>query len=81
MGHAPMVPAPTVSVGCVSVGTVVPASIALTLFANAVSRRALPDAPEHEAEEPSLEVLALADDDVVDVGRAVVVAREGVGVA
>ena len=45
MGHAPMVPAPTVSVGCVSVGTVVPASIALTLFANAVSRRPFPTLP------------------------------------
>ena len=42
---------------------------------------ALADRPEHELEQPSLEVLALADDDVVDVGRAVGIARERVGVA
>jgi hypothetical protein len=44
-------------------------------------QNALADGPEHEAEHPSLEVLALAYDDHVDVGGAVGTAREGVGVA
>src|SRR6188472_4234402 len=39
------------------------------------------DRAEHELEQPSLEVLALADDDVVDVGRPVGIARERVRVA
>src|SRR5947199_1028321 len=38
------------------------------------------DGPEHEAEHPSLEVLAVAHDDHVNVGRAVGLRREGVGV-
>jgi hypothetical protein len=38
------------------------------------------DGPEHERERASLEVLALAHDDNVDVGRPVGEAREGVGV-
>ena len=41
---------------------------------------ALADRAEHELEQPSLRVLALADDDVVDVGRPVGMAREGVRV-
>jgi hypothetical protein len=39
------------------------------------------DGPEHQAEQPSLEVLAVAYDDHVNVGRAVGLTREGVGVA
>src|ERR1017187_9507777 len=43
------------------------------LFQNAPA-----DGPEHEAEHPSLEVLALAYDGHVNVGRAVRLTREGV---
>jgi hypothetical protein len=39
------------------------------------------DSPEYEAKQPSLEVLALPNDDHVDVGSAVRMAREVVGVA
>jgi hypothetical protein len=39
------------------------------------------DDPEHKAEHPTLEVLAVAYDDHVNVGRAVRPSREGVGVA
>src|SRR5271169_4275040 len=39
------------------------------------------DGPEHQAAHPSLEVLAVADDDDVNVGHAVGLTREGVGVA
>src|SRR3954470_210016 len=42
---------------------------------------ALADRAEDQPEEASLEVLAFADDDIVDVGRTVGVAREGVSVA
>ena len=34
-------------------------------------QNALADGPEHQAEQPSLEVLALAYDDHVNIGRAV----------
>ena len=43
-------------------------------------QNALADGPEYKAEQPSLEVLALANDDHVNVGRAVGPTREGVGV-
>src|SRR3984893_4500835 len=39
------------------------------------------DGPEHEAKPPPLEVLAIAYDDHVNVGRTVGLTREGVGVA
>jgi hypothetical protein len=39
------------------------------------------DGPEHEAEQPSLEVLAFAYNDHVNVGRAVGLTCEGIGVA
>jgi hypothetical protein len=39
------------------------------------------DGPNHQAEQPSLEVLALAYGDQVDVGQTVGTMREGVGVA
>jgi hypothetical protein len=39
------------------------------------------DRPEHEAEHPSLEVLAVAYDNDVNVGRADALTREGVSVA
>src|SRR5262245_26146901 len=42
---------------------------------------AFADSSHHQLEESSLEVLALADRDVVDVGRPVGVGLEGVGVA
>jgi hypothetical protein len=42
---------------------------------------ALADGPENEAERPSLDVLAVAHHDGVQVGRAVGPPREGVGVA
>jgi len=38
------------------------------------------DGPDHESEQPALEVLAVAYDDQVNVGRAVGLTREGVGV-
>ena len=44
-------------------------------------QNALADGPEHEAEQPSFEVLAVAYDDHVNVGHAVGTTREGVGVA
>ena len=40
----------------------------------------LADHPDNDGEHPSLEVLALADDDDVHVGRPVVVLRQGVAV-
>jgi len=46
------------------------------LFQNAIA-----DGPEHEAEQPSLEVLAVANDDQVNVGGALGTTREGVDVA
>jgi hypothetical protein len=46
-----------------------------------LSKTRLAMGPEHEAEQPSLEVLAVAYDDHVNVGRAVGLTREGVGVA
>src|SRR6202163_69910 len=46
------------------------------LFQNAPA-----DGPEHEAEQPSLEGLAFAYDDHVDVGQTIGTACEGVGVA
>src|SRR3954452_16920162 len=42
---------------------------------------ALADGPEHEADEPSLEVLAVAYHDVVHLGRSVGLSLERVGVA
>src|SRR5580704_10578104 len=42
---------------------------------------ALTDSPDHQADQPSLEVFALAYDDHVNVGQTVGPAREGVGVA
>src|SRR5438874_8555105 len=42
---------------------------------------AFTDGRQHEAEKPSLEVLAVADHDEVDVGRAVGTPREVVSVA
>jgi hypothetical protein len=39
------------------------------------------DGPEHKTEYPPLEVLAVAYDDHVNVGRAIGLTREGVGVA
>ena len=44
-------------------------------------QNALADGPDDQAEQPSLEVLALADDDHINVGRAVGLTREVVGVA
>jgi hypothetical protein len=44
-------------------------------------RNAPADGPEHEAEPPPLDVLAVAYDDHVNVGRAIGLTREGVGVA
>jgi len=44
-------------------------------------QNALADGPEHEAEHTSLEVLAVGYDYCVDIGRAVRLTREGVGVA
>src|SRR5215470_13284812 len=46
------------------------------LFQNSLS-----DRPNHEANQPSLEVLAIAYCDEVNVGQAVGTARKGVGVA
>ena len=57
------------------------ASMALTLFTERLFQNALADGPEHEAEQPSLEVLAVAYDNHVNVGGAVGTTREGVGVA
>src|SRR5262249_9677879 len=42
---------------------------------------AFPNGRHHEAEKPTLEVLAVTDNDQVDVGRAVRTPRETVGVA
>ena len=39
------------------------------------------DGPEYEAEQPPLQVFAIAYDDHINVGRAVGLTREGVGVA
>jgi len=55
--------------------------MALTEFTNALFKNALADGPEHEAEHTSLEVLAVGYDYCVDIGRAVRLTREGVGVA
>ena len=51
------------------------ASMALTV-SERLHQDALADGPEHEAEQPSLEVLALADHDDVHVGRPVGLPRE-----
>jgi hypothetical protein len=45
--------------------------MALTEFSNAFSKTRMPTVPPHQAEHPSLEVLAFAYDDHVNVGRAV----------
>src|SRR5271169_1793565 len=50
--------------------------MALTEFSNAFS-----NGPEYQAEKPSLEVLAVAYDNHVDVGQAIGTTCEGVGVA
>jgi len=55
--------------------------MALTEFTNALFKNALADGPEHEAEHTSLEVLAVGYDYCVDIGRAVRLTREGIGVA
>ena len=44
-------------------------------------QNALAVSPDYDAEQPSLEVLAIAYDDHVDVGQTVGAPREGVGVA
>ena len=41
----------------------------------------LSDGADHETEQPAPKVLAIADDDDVNVGSPVGVTREGVGVA
>ena len=41
----------------------------------------LSDRPDHQADQPSLEVLAIAYGDEVNIGQAVGTTREGVGVA
>ena len=70
-----------VSVGRVSVGAVLLGFDRLDTVFERRFRAALADGPEHELEEPSLEVLGFPYHDVVDVGRPVGVAAEGVGVA
>src|ERR1043166_8079850 len=44
-------------------------------------QHAFADGPEHEAEHPPLQILALAHHDHVDVGHAAGLARERIGVA
>ena len=55
--------------------------MSLTEFTNALFKNALANGPEHEAEHASLEVLAVGYDYCVDIGRAVRLTREGIGVA
>ena len=44
-------------------------------------QHASPDRSEYETEHSSLQVLALPNDDHVNIGRAIWLTREGVGVA
>ena len=57
------------------------ASMALTGLARRLFQNALADGPEHDAEHPSLETVAVAYDHHVDVGQTIGTACEGVGAA
>src|SRR5580692_10987183 len=67
--------------GCIVLCSAVPGFDGPNRVFKRLFQNARADGPEHEAEQPSPEVLAFAYDDYVDVGQTIGTTCEGVGVA